>query len=189
MSKVKINSGLAAIMVIGGFIAGWQTMLLICAFLLLFAEIDDKVKDVMVKMITFAIGFYLLQTIVNIVFYGIDDIGMTALNDLNKVISPMIAKIDITKANIFATYVINPLDDICLLAKSIVNILIDLAQFGFIIAVIANKPIKQGGIMGKVNGYVKDAVNYVNNFGKTAPAQEAPQQPTQPTEPQAPVQQ
>ena len=41
MSKVKINSGLAAIMVIGGFIAGWQTMLIVCALLLLFAEIDE----------------------------------------------------------------------------------------------------------------------------------------------------
>jgi len=187
MTKVKINPGLAAIMVIGGFIAGWQTMLIVCALLLLFAEIDDKVKEVMVKMITFAIGFYLIQFIVNIIFNGINDIGMVALSDLNKVISEIIAKIDITKTNVFAKYFVNPLSDIVLLAKRIVNLLIDLAQFGFIVAVIANKPIKQGGIMGKVNGYVRDAVNYVNNFGKAAaPAQEATQQPA---EPQAPVQQ
>ena len=51
----------------------------------------DKVKEVMVKMITFAIGFYLIQFIVNIIFNGINDIGMVALSDLNKVISDLLS--------------------------------------------------------------------------------------------------
>lgn len=176
MTKVKINSGLAAIMIIGGFIAGWQTMLLICAFLLLFAEIDEKVKDIMVKMITFAIGFYLLRTVVDLVFYGIDDIGITTLNDLNKIINEVIAKVDVTKVGVFAKYFINPLNDIVLIAKKIVNLLINVAEFAFIVAVISNKPISQGGIMGKVNAYVKEAVNFVNGFGAPQSAPTLPQQ-------------
>ena len=186
MNKVKVNSGLAAIMVVGGFIAGWQTLLLVCAFLLLFAETDDKVKDVMVSMITFAIGFYLINYLIDMIFYGINNIGMTALRDLDDIVDSIIVKIDYQKVGIMTKYFISPLDKIITLVKNVINLLLDVAKFGFVVCVIANKPIKDGGIMGKVKGYVKDAVNYVNNFGKApaAPAQ-APAQPTTPSEPSA----
>ena len=48
MNKLKINNGLAAIILLASLFAGWQTLLLAVILMLIFCEVNDKVRNLMV---------------------------------------------------------------------------------------------------------------------------------------------
>ena len=81
MNKLKINNGLAAIILLASLFAGWQTLLLAVILMLIFCEVNDKVRNLMVNVIAFLVGLTLISFAwsiisdgVSLVFKGIESI-------------------------------------------------------------------------------------------------------------------
>lgn len=162
MTKAKVNPGLAAVMVVASMFAGWQTLLIVSVLLLLFCELDEKVKTIMVRVITFMAGLALFTMCWNLIVEGIG-VGTKSLGGAFDVINDYLevgSKIDTTKLN---SYLINPVNRITNIADGIVSFLITLAKFAFIIALLTGKKAKDNAISTKINGYVTKFVNYVNS--------------------------
>ena len=81
MNKLKINNGLAAIILLASLFAGWQTLLLAVILMLIFCEVNDKVRNLMVNVIAFLVGLTLISFAwsiisdgISLVFKGIESI-------------------------------------------------------------------------------------------------------------------
>lgn len=177
MTKVKINSGLMALMIVASLFVGWQTMLLVTVLLFAFFEVDENVKNVAIKVITFYIGLTIVSA-----FWGlvVDGIGLVT-GSLDKIFATINTYLDYTKM-IEINKFISPINSIVKIADDIVNYLFVFVKLGFIIAILTGKNKKDNFIMVKINGYVNSALNFINNFG-------APMQTQNTVQQQPPVQQ
>lgn len=61
MNKVKINSGLASIILIASLFTGLQSLLLVTVLLFIFTDINDKIQIIAIKVITFYVGITLFS--------------------------------------------------------------------------------------------------------------------------------
>jgi len=163
MSKVKLNSGLAAIILLASLFSGWQTLLIVTALMFIFCDIDDKVKNVAIKVITFYVGLYLVSLCWDLINDGVDFI-ISAVGNLVSTINCYLdydKLIDISKLN---TYLFNPISYIMKILDGAVSWLIIFAKVTFIICVLSNKQMKENVIVKKINEFVTKAVNYVQSF-------------------------
>lgn len=162
MSRVKIKSGLASLIIVASMFAGWQTLLIVCALMLLFCEIEDSVKNVMVKVITFTAGVALFSLAWGLIVDGIELITKS-LTDLIGVINGYLeydSKINISK---FENYLLNPVNSLASIADNIVNYLITFVRFGFIFGILTGKLQKPNFISNKINEFIDKFTNYTNN--------------------------
>lgn len=175
MGKVKVNSGLASIIVLASLFSGWQTLLIVVALLLLFCDIDDKVKGTIVKVVS----FYAAIALVSLGWGLITDLVDLVIDSLNKLIGVVNGyldysnRIDISKLTL---YVLNPINSLVDIADGIISYLLVFAKFAFIIATLGNKQVKENPVVKKINEFVAKVVTYINNMdmSASAPASVAP---------------
>lgn len=187
MNKVKISSGLASVLLLACLFAGWQTMLLVALLMFVFCEVEDKVKGVAVKVISFYIAIVLFSSAWDLLNSGYD-VVYGAITDLVSLINNWFnATLDLSG---LYQYFLTPVNNILGIADSIVSYLITAIKFFFIISVLGNKPMANIPLVKFVNGYVAKVITYINSIDvpvQAAPA--APVAPQAPIAPQAPVQQ
>lgn len=161
MNKLKINSGLASILVLASLFAGWQTLLLVVLFILLFCEINDTIKGMIIKVVSFFVGLTLFTTLWGL----ITDIFPLVVSIFNKfigIIGNYLDKpIDVSKLNL---YLFDPVDSLVSIIDSIVQYLLILIKFIFIISVLANKAMKDNVITKFINKYVDKVISFVNGI-------------------------
>jgi len=162
MSKAKINPGLAAVMVVASMFAGWQTLLIVSVLLLLFCDLEEKVKTIMVRVITFMAGLALFSMCWGLIVEGVGLIPKT-LNSGVDFINTFLSVGDKIDASTLQTKLCNPINIAVNAVDNIVSFLITLAKFAFIIALLTGKKSKDNAISTKINGYVSKFVNYVNS--------------------------
>lgn len=167
MSKVKVNPGLAAVMVVASMFAGWQTLLIVSVLLLLFCELEEKVKTIMVRVITFTAGLALFTMCWNLIVEGIG-VGTKSLNSVFDFINSFLAVENKIDTSSLQTHLINPINIVVGVADNIVSFLITLVKFGFIVMILTGKEAKKNFISEKINGYVTKFVKYVNNTDNTS---------------------
>ncbi len=164
MSKLKINSGLAAIILIGSLFAGWQTMLIVVLLMLIFCEIDEKIKNLATSVIAFFVGITLISILWSLIHDGVSLIfdGLeTVIGVINSYLS-IGNQINITKLEL---KVIEPIESILSLGDSLVDFLILFTKFGFIISVFTGAAMKNNYFTRKVNEYINKALGFINNYG------------------------
>lgn len=192
MNKVKLNTGLASIMIVASIFAGWQTLLLVVLLMFLFCEVEDKVKDVATRVITFYVGYYIVSlgwdvivSCANLVVRGISSFVAT----FNTYVDPV--------DYLVAAKITSPISLVVDIVSGAVSIMFTLVKIGFVISVLTGKPGSQNALVKKINEYVNQALNYVNGVvvnAQPANVNVAPVQPVQPTQtpvqpqPQQPVQ-
>lgn len=173
MGKVKVNSGLASVIVLASLFAGWQTLLIVVALLLLFCDMDEKVKGIIVKVVS----FYSALALVSLGWGLITDLVDLIIESLDKLIAVVNGyldyanRIDITK---LTAYVLNPVSSLVDIADGIISYLLVFAKFAFIIAVLGNKQVKENPIIKKINEFVEKVVAFINNIEVGNVAQETP---------------
>lgn len=173
MGKVKVNSGLASVIVLASLFAGWQTLLIVVALLLLFCDMDEKVKGIIVKVVS----FYAALALVSLGWGLITDLVDLIIESLDKLIAVVNGyldyanRIDITKLSV---YVLNPVSSLVDIADGIISYLLVFAKFAFIIAVLGNKQVKENPIIKKINEFVEKVVAFINNIEVGNVAQETP---------------
>lgn len=72
MSKLKINSWLASVILLGCLFSGWATFLTVVVLMLIFCEISVSVKQVLVRVITFYFGITLLSMAWGLIVDGVN---------------------------------------------------------------------------------------------------------------------
>lgn len=162
MTRVKVNLGLAAVMVVASMFAGWQTLLIVSVLLLLFCDLDEKVKTIMVRVITFTAGLALFTMFWNLIVDGLG-VATKSLNGVFDFINSFLSVENKIDTSNIQTHLVNPINIAVGIADNIVSFLITLVKFGFIVMVLTGKQAKKNFISEKIDGYVKKFVNYVNN--------------------------
>lgn len=181
MNKVKINSGLASVLVLVSLFAGWQTLLLVVLFILLFCELDDTIKGMIIKVVSFYAALALFSTLWGL----LTDVFPLAVNSFDKFIEIIEGYIDepIDLSKVHA-YLFDPINSIISIADSIVQYLIVLVKFMFIISVLANKVMKENFITKFINKYVDKVVDFVNGIELGKVDINNPKAPSTPSRPQ-----
>lgn len=173
MSKSKISSGLAAVMLIGSLFVGWQAMLIVTVLLFAFCEVDERVKNVAIKVITFYLGLTLVITVWGLVYDGVDLI----FSSIDKIVTTINSYLDYGKQidiEKLQSYVITPASNLLKIADNIASYLFVFVKFGFIVSLFTGKNQKDNVITNKINGYVSKALAYINSF--EMPVNQMPQQ-------------
>lgn len=177
MNKIKLNAGLASVILVACLFSGWQTLLLVSLLMFLFCEVEEKVKGVAIKVIAFYIGFTLVGQVWDLLYSGIG-LLLSELGNLVRIINDLFnASLDLSKLY----DILNPIYDLCGIADRVIAFFLGLVKIFFIINVFANKPMKDNIIIKYINKFVASVVTYINSID--VPAQAAP------AAPQAPVQQ
>ena len=160
MSKVKLNSGLVAAIALATLFASWEFALIALVLVLVFIELDEKVKAIITKVITFTVGLLLFTMLWKLIVNGVDVLFNSITGLLDVLNGYLDDPISYAKLN---QYLIYPVKGIVSIADNIVNYLITFTKFGFIIAVLTNKGLKENFVVAKINEKVTSVVNFINN--------------------------
>lgn len=174
MNKVKINSGLASIMIVASIFAGWQTLLLVVLLMFLFCDVEDKVKDVAIRVITFYVGYYIVSLGWDVIV-SCANLALRAINSFVTTFNSYVDPVDY----LIATKITAPISLVIDIASGVVSIMFTLVRIGFVISVLTNKPASQNTLVKKINEYVAKALNYVNSVVVNSQATNAPVAPIQ----------
>lgn len=182
-NKIKLNTGLASIILVASLFAGWQTLLIVTILMFVFCDVEDRVKQVATAVITFYIGYYIVLTGWNIIS-AVVEAAIGAVQGLMTTINTYLDPTDL----IAYTKVLAPINYIWGIIVDVVDILFNLVKLGFVIGVLTGRPGSNNPLSAKINEYVNKAINYVNgNIAANQPRPQAQQQPIQ-QQPQQPVQ-
>lgn len=163
MSKLKINPGLIALILLACLFVGWETMLIVAVLILLFCEIDEKVKNIFVKVVTFSIAIALFSLFWDLIVSAVN-LGVRSIRDLVSVFNSYLDysnAIDISKLE---KYFLTPVQNILSLADSVISYIITFVEFSFAVSILLNKQGKPNFIIKKIEGYVNSAITFVNSF-------------------------
>ena len=164
MNKLKINNSLAAIILVAALFAGWQTMLLVVLLMLIFCELDDKIKNLATTVIAFFVGLTLISMLWTLIYDGVNlllDSIETIVNILNTYLSSG-SKIDILSLQ---GKFVNPVKQLLEIVSSGVSFLITFTKFGFIISIFTGAAMKNNAFTRKVNEYINKALGFINSYG------------------------
>lgn len=163
MNKLKINNGLAAIILLASLFAGWQTLLLVVILMLIFCELNDKIKNLMISVIAFFAGLTLVSLAWSLISDGID----LAFNGIESIVSVINSYLSISNRidiiNLQAKF-ITPVKTIVTFLDSGISYLILFTKFAFIVSVLAGTTMKENPFNKKVSEFIQKILNFTNNF-------------------------
>ena len=163
MNKLKINNGLAAIILLASLFAGWQTLLLVVILMLIFCELNDKIKNLMISVVAFFAGLTLVSLAWSLISDGID-LAFKGIESIVSVINSYLSisnRIDII--NLQAKF-ITPVKTILTFLDSGISYLILFTKFAFIVSVLAGTTMKENPFNKKVSEFIQKILNFTNNF-------------------------
>ena len=164
MNKLKINNSLAAIILVAALFAGWQTMLLVVLLMLIFCELDDKIKNLATTVIAFLVGLTLISILWTLIYDGVN-LLLDSVDTIVKVLNAYLSsgsKIDIAGLQ---EKLIDPVKQLLGVGDSFVDFLIKFTKFGFVISIFTGAAMKNNAFTRKVNEYINKALGFINNYG------------------------
>ena len=159
MNKIKVNTGIVSLVLLACLFSGWQTMLIVSILLFLFCEVDEKTKQIAIRVITFYVGITLIGLAWDLIEGGVGLI-LDTIQKVLDLINYYRRSLDILTIAKVSTPIITVLG----IGSSIITYLILLTKFFFILAVLAGKEPKENPFSKQVNNFVSKAVNFINNL-------------------------
>ena len=166
MGKVKINNNLAALMLVASIFAGCGTLMIVTILMIIFCDLNDKIKPLIIKVVSFMAGITLILLGWDLVSNGIDLI-FKLFNNIISIINSYLSysnKIDLVE---FQGKFVVPVTTVVASIGSIIKYLVTFSKFGFIIAIISGKAMKENAWTKKVNQYVSKFTNFANSFDES----------------------
>ena len=182
-SKLKINPGLAGIILLACLFSGWQSLLLVVILMLLFCEVDDKIKSLIINVVTFYAAFAIVTTAWDIITGGVN-VVLGLITKFLETINSFLDYSDQIDYSNFTNYFLTPVKNLVEMADSVVSFLFLIIKFTFIVSTIQNKPMKENPVSKKINEFTTKIVNYINNVAQPATTQgtSVPQQNVAPAQ-------
>ena len=163
MNKYKINYGLAAALLIAAFLVGWQTLLIVAALLFVFCEMQERVKNLAVDLVTFGIGLEIIKLFWEVIYKAVNMVP-TVIDKLIGIINSYLdfsSQIDITK---FKLYFLHPVTEVFSIANDVFTVLILLATLTYITSLLLGRK-KETFFIGKyISQYVNKVLSYISSF-------------------------
>ena len=160
MNKFKISKGLASLILLGCMFAGWETLLIAVALILIFCDIED-IKGIMTKILTFYVGLALFTMMWGLIVDGYSTL-YASIQGIQGTIEGIISK-SIDMSGLYK-YFLTPLKSIIGVLDIIIKYLIVVVKFIFIIGILTNKKGKENFFSKFINKYINMALNFVNNI-------------------------
>jgi len=173
MEDTKLNNGIAALLVIASFFAGWQTILLVAALLLVFGKVNESTKQVIIRVVAFLAGIALFMMIWDLLL-NVYSLITGSLNNFAEFFNYYLKK-PINLSKLFK-YFLSPVGTVLRTIDSYVDFIVTIIKLLFVIAVVNNKPTNKNFLFKLVDGLVKKFSNFVNNYDKAPAAPAAPVQ-------------
>lgn len=167
MKELKMNPKVLSLLVLIGLFGGWQYMILATAFVLIVGNKDEKVMNLVTKVVIFFVACTLFSMFWQLCYQGYDVI-VAMVEGLFKILHSM--NHEILMPSWITDFLLNPLRILFDIADSGVDFIILFAKFTFIIAVIGNKNLPKPFM--KINEYIEKLSKYV--MDGVAPATPAP---------------
>ena len=161
MTKFKINTVIAATALLAGILAGWDTFLIITVLILLFCEMNDNLKNVMIRIITFFLALTFFTLVWNLIVDGISLIPNLIEQLVSLINNYLTEQINIYKLE---AYLFKPILEITSIANTVVSYLLMFVKFSFVIAILRNKPMKENFIIKKINDFVRKIIGFLNGI-------------------------
>lgn len=163
MSRVKLNSGLGAIILLACLFSGWSTLLIVSVLMLLFCEMDDKVKNIMTRVIS----FFVVITLISMGWAVIVEVFDLLFSTIEKFFTIINCYSD-SPATLFkfTKYFVTPIETLLSLIGGVVSFGITVSKFAFIIYVLIDKNCKENFITKKVNMFISKVVGFINNVNE-----------------------
>ena len=159
MKKVKVNKGLLALILVASIFIDWKMMLLIATLILLFAELDEDAKKIFVTVVAFMAGIALFGMFMELIVTGVDLLMKTFRDFMNIINAYLTHKIDIYNVE---KYVFNPVTNLLNIVSGLVEYLILLLKFIFVISILKNKDQSKNIFFKIINKFVDKFTNYFN---------------------------
>lgn len=160
MSKLKIKPGLIGVLLLAGLFAGWEALLIVAVLILLFCEINENIKKIMVSVISFFIGITLVSLLWQIISDGIG-VVIYAFNQFIEFLNYYLTStIDVSK---LTNYVFSPIQNVISTLDEVIAYLLIIAKFCFVIGTLAKKTIN----IPVISKYVNKVLNYINATDST----------------------
>ena len=163
MGKLKINSGLLSLVLVAGLFTGWGSMLTVTVLILIFCEIDERVKNILVRVLSFFAAVTLFGLLWDLITGGIS-LGINSIKDLIGVINSYLDYDKVITLGKMDAYVFNPVQGLIGIADSVIGYIIMFVEFNFIVSLFLNKSGKPNFIISKIEGYVNSVISFVNSF-------------------------
>ena len=160
MGKLKVNRGVLALLVIVSMFVGWQTSLLIALFVLIFTDLDEFSKNLLVDVMAFLGGISLIQLFVSLLTGGFQLIHTLVTNFIGFINS---FSSDFIIATGIERYFFNPITLILSSVDSIVSFVIIVLKLVFVLALLKNKSFDDNGILKMLKSVAKKFIDYVAN--------------------------
>lgn len=158
MKKLKVNTNLLALVMVVSLFIGWQCTILVAAFIWCFCEVGENLKTLIVRTVAILAGCLLFSTLWNIVT-SVYSLGVDTLEGFFKIIGSYAT--DVTMPEEIYSYLLTPLGVVMSILTALVNFVILLVKFKFVMSVITNRPMT--GVFSKVQEYVNYCVNFANS--------------------------
>lgn len=163
MNKYKINYGLAAALLIAAFLVGWQTLLIVAALLFIFCEMQERVKNLAVDLVTFGIGLEIVKMFWEVIYKAVNMIP-TVIDKLIGIINSYLdfsSQINIDK---FKLYFLHPVTEVFSIANDVFSVLVILATVTYITSLLLGRK-KDTFFIGKyISQYVNKVLAYISSF-------------------------
>ena len=159
MSKVKLNPGLGAVILLACLFSGWQTLLIVSVLMLLFCEMDEKVRSMMTRVIS----FFVVITLISMGWAVITDVFDLLFSTIEKFVSILNCYSDNPATLIkFNRYFVTPIETLLSLVGGIVSFGVTVSKFLFIIYVLVDKKANDNFISKKINMLISKVVNFIH---------------------------
>jgi len=190
MGKLKINSGLLSLVLVACLFSGWGTMLTVAVLILVFCEMDERVKNVFVRVLSFFAAITLFTLLWDLITGGVN-LAINSIEDLIELINSYLSYDKAITLGKLDSYVFIPVQKAISIADSVISYILMFVEFSFIVSIFLNKPGKPNFIIKKIEEYINSAINFVNSFElgsnyqqpQAQPVYNGPQQPVNPNQP------
>lgn len=156
MSKIKVDSKILAILILVGLFAGWQYLLLASGFALVVAHDDEKVMDILKKVVVLLASITLFLALWNIIYTGysvFEDVVEGIFKILNSFNNEWIMPTWIN------SYVLNPLEIVFKVLDKGIDLIVIITKFAFVVAIISSRNLPKA--FSKIEEYSNLFGNFV----------------------------
>lgn len=162
MKSFKVNENLLGLLLVGAMFAGWEYLIVVTAFSLVFCDISEKFKDLVVKVLAVFIAISLILLLWDLVLEGKEVIfgGLRSFFEL------LVSwGVDSDLLYNFDKYFMNIINFIFNIAGDVLVFIVLAIKVRFIFSVLNNK--EMSSVFGPVQSFINKSLAFAkNNFYK-----------------------
>lgn len=159
MLKIKKQNGLISIIILSSIFFNYLPII-ICLAILIFCEIDEKLNNILTRILSFYITYLIIYFSWNLIIIGINTLNDFILNTIN-FISTLI-DINILKEINYESNIYIQIKQLSNIINNIIIMVLEILKITYVINILNNKLPKNKFINNQIN----KKINFINSLNK-----------------------